>query len=413
MRPNILFVVFDSLGQTDFEALVEELPTLSTLCEKSLSFSNAYVCSPESGPARASLFTGLDMAAHDVWTDGVALPARETPFPEQFAINGYKTALVGRRQLAGVSNWTTEHPRPQEYTHFEWAHGPLHRSRQNAYLIWLQEIAPETYAKIFPNQPNPDAAHIPAWQHEAMKNLPDTLSFNTWAGTQARALLTEHISSDPFLGVVGFVVGKTMGAAPNLGSRIEGLNKTALRQADIALGKILRDISDDTVIVVTAGRGSQSDTGTGHPLHDAAIKVPMMIRHPDHSAQTVKGAVSTMDIAPTLYEIAKLRPPQRMQGASLLARQPRGWALSRLRALGEPHQTALRTGHWKLIMAHGQLDKTELPSYHLYDLNTDPDETQDLAANPVHSQTLESLIDLMIDARVALEDRTEPRIAKF
>ena len=213
-RPNILVVIFDSLGQADFEALAGDLPRLSALRASSLNFSNTFVCSPEHGPARASLFTGLDMAAHGVWTDGVALPGREAPFPELFASNGYHTWLVGRRQLAGVSNWTTEHARPGEYHQFDWAHGPLHRSRQNQYLAWLEGKAPETCREIFPRQPNPDDTTISKAQREAVMALPDPLSFNTWVGTSACELVKGHPLGSPFLGVVGFVVGETMGATP-------------------------------------------------------------------------------------------------------------------------------------------------------------------------------------------------------
>lgn len=129
-----------------------ELPALAALQGAGLAFANAYAPSPESSVARASLFTGLDVAAHGVWTDGVALSKRDMPLPQGFARAGYVSWLVGRRQLAGVSGWTTEHARLDEYHHFDWAHGPLHRSRQNAYLTWLQVAEPETYAKIFPRQ---------------------------------------------------------------------------------------------------------------------------------------------------------------------------------------------------------------------------------------------------------------------
>ena len=145
-RPNVLLIVFDCLGESDLAQNADELPNLTLLSRDSLSFANAYAPSPESGPARASLFTGLDMAAHGVWTDGVALPDHEITLPERFAGAGFYTWLVGRRQLAGVSNWTTEHARAHEYAHFDWAHGPLHRSRQNAYLAWLEEAAADQYA---------------------------------------------------------------------------------------------------------------------------------------------------------------------------------------------------------------------------------------------------------------------------
>ena len=181
-RPNILLVVLDSLSTRDFEAHLDHHPALAKLKAESLYFPNTVACSPESGPARASLFTGLDMAAHGVWTDGVALPDHEITLPERFAGAGYHTWLVGRRQLAGVSNWTTEHARPYEYVHFDWAHGPLHRSRQNAYLTWLRDTVPDQYASIFPHQADPDKTEIPPKQRAAMRQLPADLSFNHWVG---------------------------------------------------------------------------------------------------------------------------------------------------------------------------------------------------------------------------------------
>ena len=105
-RPNFIVAVFDSLSEADCLRLAPKLPAIKAIRDSSISFANAYVCSPEGGPARVSLFTGLDMAAHGVWTDGVTLPAREETFPERFKTNGYETWLIGRRHLAGVSNWT-------------------------------------------------------------------------------------------------------------------------------------------------------------------------------------------------------------------------------------------------------------------------------------------------------------------
>ena len=49
----------------------------------------------------------------------------------------------------------------------------------------------------------------------------------------------------------------------------------------------------------------------------------------------------------------------------------------------------------------------------MFDLVSDPDERNDLAIDANYANDLEDMIDLMIDARCALEDRTEPRIAKF
>lgn len=419
-RSNILVVVFDSLSEQACRALGADLPVLTTLRGRSTVFGNAYAPSPESGPSRASLFTGLDMAAHGVWTDGVALPERETTVAQRLADCGWRTWLVGRRHLSGQSHWTTEHARPFEYAPLEWAHGPLHRSRQNAYLTWFQTTAPETYAGIFPSQPDPDNTASPGGQRAAVAALPDELSFNHWVGLRTCELVLRQPRAQPFLGIAGFVVGETMGAAPDPETCCERLDTGALRQADAALGKILRCLQDqgiagETAVIVTAARGCVAGGDT--PMREPAIKVPLMIRGPGTVACTVEPAVSCIDVAPTVYALAHVPPPLRVQGTSLLAAgsgdAARGWALSRLRSPDHGWMTALCQGRWKLVMTHGRAEGAIAPEFTLYDLLADPDETDDLAACEAHQGDLEHMLDLMIDARVALEDRTEPRIAKF
>jgi len=411
-RPDILVICFDSLSETDLGRYLARLPNFNRLRQTGVTFTNAFACSPESGPSCASFFTGLDMAAHGVWTDGVALPGHEVTFPERLTTAGYHTWLVGRRHLAGVSNWTTEHARPGEYHHFDWAHGPLHRSRQNAYLTWLQEKAPDVHSRIFPSQANPDDGEIPAWQRAAMAEIADDLSFNGWVGAQVCTRLSEIDDDQPFLGIAGFVVGDTMGAATE-GLCIEVADKRSLEQADAALKVMYQNLmasgrAENTVIVLTAARGSAPDAMMTHAMQDDATHVPLTLCVPGGAAGDIEAIVSTMDIAPTLYDLAQAVPPQRIQGVSHLSEDPRGWALIRLRNPNATHQTALRTDRFKLIATHGAD-----VGYQLFDMIADPGETTDLASNQAHQQDLEDMIDFMIDARVALEDRTEPRVAMF
>ena len=409
-RPNILLIVFDSLSESDLVSEADALPNLTELRGLSVSFTNAYAPSPESGPARASLFTGLDVAAHGVWTDGVALPAHEVTLPERFAGAGYQTWLVGRRQLAGVSNWTTEHARPYEYTHFDWAHGPLHRSRQNAYLQWLEDADPDRYAAIFRRQANADDTKITDEQRTAMKALPDALSFNHWAAGQVSKRATDRTTTQPFFGIAGLVVGETMGAPDGAGACIERAESKALRQADQAVGAILEAVKDvpNLTFVLVSGRGTLA-FDEARPLQRNTLRVPFLIHSNHRHPKQVDGVVSTMDLAATLYEIANVPPPPRMQGRSVLSETPRGWALARMRNPDMPPQTALTSDRWKLVVTHGFASDGDC----LFDLTSDPAETLNLAGEPAHQVDLDAMLDMMIDARVALEDRTEPRVALF
>ena len=422
-RPNILLFVFDSLSACEAYANhnSEVIPVLTELQKKSSVFKSAYTTCPESSPARASLFTGLDPSVHGVWTNGVALATHEKTFPQLLTQAGYATWLVGRRQLAGVSNWTTEHSRSDEFTQIDWAHGPLHRSRQNAYLIWLQEKAPQRYAQIFPRQANPDDTTIPSEQYASVATLPDDLSFNHWVGERICNLLSSHQQQQPFLAIAAFSVGSSMGSAPAHGNDGEELSTRALQQADAAIGRVLTqlaDSDDETMVIVTAGRGNAVSKDPDTAMHERSIKVPLMFSCTGMAPQTVTEPVSTIDIAPTILKIAGLPRKTRLQGSSLPGvlnenKSPDSWAMCRLRSAKHNWLTTLRSSNMKLIVNHGDTQTGIAATYQLFDIAADPDEQNDLAVDENYAIELENMIDLMIDARCALEDRTEPRIAKF
>jgi len=48
----------------------------------------------------------------------------------------------------------------------------------------------------------------------------------------------------------------------------------------------------------------------------------LLIRAPGYHAQRIDVPTSTMDIAPTLYALANVKPPLRVQGTALLADDP-------------------------------------------------------------------------------------------
>jgi len=397
---------------------------LSKLCDQSAVFARAYTPNPESSPARASLFTGLDPSVHGLWTNGVALPVTEQTFAQRLAQAGYSNYLAGRYQLAGVSRWTTEHIRRGGFLRIDWAHGPLHRSRQNAYLNWLQVNAADHYSTLFPAQANPDHTLVTNQQRAALEGLPDELCFNHWVGVQISDWISSQSANAPFLAVAGFSVGDGLGAEPHPETDSEGLHKQALRQADAAIGCMLEQLSEnnhaeDTVVIIASARGIRNNAD--NTMSDQSLRVPLVVYRHGHDHQFIDTPVSTLDIAPTVLELAGVQAGARMQGSSLLgvlsgAEGAPGWALSRLRrtsSSGEHNwQTALCTQTMKLVVSHIKgITNPALMS--LYNLEADPFEQHDLAGLPEYAHELEHMIDQMIDVRCALEDRTEPRIAEF
>lgn len=435
-RPNIVVCLFDSLG-VEVEALggvglpetADGLPSLSKLFSNGVRFSRAYTPCPESSPARASLFTGLDPCAHGLWTNGVTLPEHEQTFAQRLARAGYSNYLAGRYQLSGVSRWTTEQTRQGEFKQMDWAHGPLHRSRQNAYLSWLQKTSPDDYSRIFIGQANSNNTTVTDQQREALSTLPDELSFNRWVGAGVGRWIETQPPDQAFLAIAGFCVGDMLGTQPHPSTDIESLNGQALAQADGAIGQIMEclesaDRLQDTVVIIAAARGNIDALSTNGVIADSglnekAIRVPLIIHGAAFRPQTVDGLVSTMDIAPTVLALAKVPCGPRVQGESLLgvvdgSSTLKNWGISRIRrsaASGERDwRSAYYTRNMKLIVSHGEL-QTETAK--MFNLDIDPLEQNNLAHSDTYADQLEQLIDQMIDARCALEDRTEPRIAEF
>jgi len=260
--------------------------------------------------------------------------------------------------------------------------------------------------------------------------LPNELSFNHWVGERICSLMFTHHQeqqAQPFLAVAAFSVGASMGVTQVPSDDHEELNEHALQQADTALGLMLAQLTEnndvETVVIVTAGRGNATSGDPHSSMHERSINVPLIISGVNQVPQMINEPVSTIDVAPTLLDIADIPKRSRVQGTSLLntAKPPRGWAMSRLRRSKKNDspdtkynlQTALRANNLKLIVNHGNTQGGDQISYRLFDLASDPEEKNDLAPQQSYAADLEDMIDLMIDARCALEDRTEPRIAKF
>ena len=434
-RPNIVLCLFDSLGNADCGLTdsagglaADGSSTLSQLCSSSAVFERTYTTNPESSPARASLFTGLDPCVHGLWTNGVPLSGNEQTFAQRLRQAGYANYLAGRYQLAGVSRWTTEQARQNEFTQMHWAHGPLHRSRQNAYLNWLQDAAPDHYSQLFLAQANPEDTKATTQQRETLAALPESLSFNYWVAESVGEWVNSQPLDQPIMAIAGFCVGDLLGTEPHPASDSESINSQALQQADAAIGRLLESLdrgnrSQDTVVIVTSARGNTNSIGADSQnidsaLQEKAIRVPLLIHGANVKPQIVEAPVSTIDIAPTILDIANLPIGPRMQGSSLQGvlsgtTKPRGWAMSRIRKTlpsgVRNWQTALCTDNMKLVVCHEALQE----NIKLFELSADPSEQNNLAGIDAYVVELEQLIDQMIDARCALEDRTEPRIAEF
>ncbi|MBI4879767.1 MAG: sulfatase [Planctomycetes bacterium] len=158
----------------------------------------------------------------------------------------------------------------------------------------------------------------------------------------------------------------------------------AINYVDHEIGRVVerleeRGLRGRTLLVITSDHGEEfrehGRTGHGYNLHDENLRVPLLFAHPSLPARRVQEQVRLLDLAPTIADLAGLRPDPSWQGTSLRPFLEGG--KMNLPALSEhahyPMKSA-RTLDAKLIVAR------QAPHRQLFDLRRDPGETRDALA---------------------------------
>ncbi|HKK63890.1 MAG TPA: sulfatase [Bacteroidales bacterium] len=128
-NPNVLLIIVDDMSVADLGCYgndFHETPNIDNLAGKGMQFTNAYAASPVCSPTRASIMTGQSPATLNLtdWITGKPswssekllapkfrhdLPAEEITIAEYFKESGYKTASFGKWHLGGEGSLPTDH----------------------------------------------------------------------------------------------------------------------------------------------------------------------------------------------------------------------------------------------------------------------------------------------------------------
>lgn len=182
------------------------------------------------------------------------------------------------------------------------------------------------------------------------------------------------------------------GAPSRYGNDPRGKYDTEVALADEQIGRLLHALSERgldsrTVVVLAADHGEAfGEHGTDHHEHvfEEELRVPLIIRVPGLSPRRAPEPVSTVDIAPTIMNLAGIAPDRPIAGWSLVPvltgqarpaewnerylvseRLPDGWATI--------HELVLRKGRVRLTW-YADEDRFEL-----HDLTTDPRQLHNIA----------------------------------
>ena len=205
-------------------------------------------------------------------------------------------------------------------------------------------------------------------------------------------------------------------------------------EVDTHVGRVLQFLKDtgqwdDTLIVFMADHGEMLGDHFAwgkEQVYDPAFRIPLIIRDPANPAQHGQhvGALSeTVDIAPTILDMAGRVPPPGMDGRSLRpfleGRTPDAWRehvhleldfgdpqtpTPTQRALGldlhDCNLAILRRADFKLVHFNGGLPPL------LFNLTEDPHEMHNLADDPAQAGTLLEMTRALLDHRMRHADRS-------
>ena len=394
-RPNVILILADDFALGDLASINggrTRTPNLDRLVREGVWFNSAYSASAVCAPARAALLTGryphrtgvvtLEMNTHLEMT---RLKKDEITIADVFRANGYVTGLIGKWHTGSGLDY---HPMKRGFAEFEGFFG----SDTMTYDRYTFDVQGER-------------------REVTDRYLTDNLS------ERAVEFVRRHRTKPFFLKLAHYAPHRPLGAPPALvASYVKAgfEEKTATIYAmnevmDRGIGELMAELDrlelrSKTLVIFTSDNGPDPIPGTRfnarlrgtkYEINEGGIRVPLVFNWPARFKPGTREAVAHFtDFFPTLVEVASLQKPANLKpldGVSLvpvLNRKVdrtdvvRFWQWNRS-APNYTHNAAMRDGPWKLVRPYVTRydptgDSTAAPV--LYNLDTDPAETTDLAA---------------------------------
>jgi len=423
-RPNFLFVYtddqrWDAMGVVQREQGERarfpwfKSPNMDRLAAEGVRFRNAFVTLSLCSPSRAAFLTGRYNHLNGVIDNHTHFPENSVTHATLLRAAGYRTAYIGK--------WHMDSQRGQR-PGFDYSASFISHGRYNdcpveingvstptqgwvddvstAYAIeWMKQNREQPFSVVVGFK----SPHTP----RGGENLPERLR-NLYADETSRP-------TPNFGARAVYVPDAGDGKAPR-GLAANSVHLDYFRHvagADENLGKLLGaldelGLAEDTVVVYAGDNGyylGEHGLGDKRSLYDESLRIPMLVRYPRlfGKGRVVDEMVLNIDLAPTFLDLAGVPIPREVQGVSWTAlaagRKPENWRQSFLAEyfyeedVNVPTMVGVRTAHAKLIRYPGHDEWTEV-----FDLDADPYELKNLAADPAVTPKLSAELDAQIQA---------------
>ncbi|WP_395669873.1 choline-sulfatase [Rhodoferax sp.] len=431
-RPNILFIMADQMAAPllpiyDRQSVVQ-MPHLARLAEQGVVFESAYCPSPLCAPSRYSLVSGQLPSKIGGFDNAADFAADIPTYAHYLRALGYRTALSGKMHFCGPDqlhgyedrltadiypadygwtvNWDALEVRPSWYHNMSSVlqAGPSVRTNQldhDEETVFKARQYLYDHVRNTPGQPfcltvsmtHPhDPYTIPSeffdlYRDEDIPMPRHSFTQDAQDAHSQRLLKVIDLWDKPLTDdAIRRARRAYFGSCSYVDAKIGELRKTLM---DCGL-------ADNTIMVFSGDHGDMlGERGLWYKMHwfEMAARVPLVVHAPQQFApRRVAGNVSTIDLLPTLVELAggQVDATLPLDGQSLVPhlRGAGGHDEAIGEYMAEGSKTPLimlRRGPWKFV--YGQDDICML-----FHLASDPDELHNLASDPGHQATLQAFL---------------------
>ena len=412
-RYNVLFIIVDDLrpllGCYGHPGI--HTPNIDALAQRGTLFNRAYCQYPLCNPSRTSMITGLRPETTNVLNNRTDFRSRlpeAVTLPQHFKENGYHTQSVGRiahlPQLQDDENsWSVASWRPlwlpfDIETTPSWQALDVEdddlrdgKTARRAVRVLNQIKDQQFFLALGFYKP-----HLPFKAPRKYFELYDTQDFDLPASSispkdaPARALTNWN--------AIRFYQDIPSGITPLSDAKTLELTRAyaaSTSYVDAQIGRVFAQLdrlglTEKTVIVFCGDHGhhlGEHGIWGKETLFEVSVKSPLIVSIPQQQRSETDAFAELVDIYPTLCDACQLSTPSQLEGVSLMPiiEQPnRPWKTAVFSRFGGAAYGGLsirtqryRYTEWGLNSRHG---------VELYDYETDPDETVNIAGLPENTE---------------------------
>ncbi|XDA97545.1 choline-sulfatase [Sulfitobacter sp. LCG007] len=424
-RPNILILMVDQLNGTlfpDGPADWLHAPNIKALAARSTRFRNSYTASPLCAPARAAFMSGQLPSATGVYDNAAEFPSAVPTYAHHLRRAGYHTCLSGKMHFVGPDQlhgfeerlttdiypadfgWTPDYRKPGERIDW-WYHnmgsvtgaGVAEISNQMEYD---DEVAYNAQRKIYDLSRGADDRPWMLTVSFTHPHDPYVARKKFWDLYEDCEHLTPQVPAIPYeeqdahsKRIFDANDWRSFDIAEEDIRRARQAYFANISYLDEKIGTLLQTLEDtrqEAIVVFVSDHGDMlGERGLWFKMsfYEGSSRVPLMIAAPDMAPGLVTAPVSTIDLCPTLCDLAGVSMAEVADWTTGSSLVPLGQGGKRTEPVcieyaaeaSHAPMVSLRKGRWKL-------NRCALDPDQLFDLEADPHELENLAGHPRHAE---------------------------